>query len=90
MYLQHMQVRFNTPVSIVDRRINEWLSAVEEQIRVTLAMQLALAVEDVKAFNAESIDSAKYLEWVDKYQVRTKGLSMNVRRYIHRYMLYFF
>lgn len=64
-----MQVRFSTPVSIVDRRINEWLSAVEEQVRVTLGVQLALAVEDVKAFNAESIDSAKYLEWVDKYQV---------------------
>lgn len=57
-------------MSIVDRRINEWLSAVEEHVRVTLAMQLGLAVEDVKAFNSESIDSAKYLEWVDKYQVR--------------------
>lgn len=65
-----MQVRFTAPVSIVDRRINEWLSAVEQQVRATLAAQLGHAVEDMKVFNVEGIDSTKYLEWVDKYQVR--------------------
>lgn len=62
-------MRFTTPVSIVDRRINEWLSAVEQQVRANLASQLGLAVEDVRVFNVEGIDAAKYLEWVDKYQV---------------------
>ena len=70
MHFQRLQVDFSTPVVMVDRRINEWLSAVEEHVRVTLAMQLGLAVEDGKAFNSESFSSAKYIEWVDKYQVR--------------------
>lgn len=41
----------------------------EQQVRANLASQLGLAVEDVRVFNVEGIDAAKYLEWVDKYQV---------------------
>ena len=38
-------------------------------MRVTLASLLAEAMKDVSLFQSENIDSQKYLEWVDKYQV---------------------
>ena len=50
-------------------KINEWLTLVENEMRVTLAKQLASAVLGVAQFREGSIDSAKYLEWVDQYQV---------------------
>ena len=64
-----LKALFKKPVDIVDRRINEWLKSVEEHIRITLAEQLAHSVEDSKAFNVESPDRDKYLQWLDKYQV---------------------
>lgn len=38
-------------------------------MRVTLASLLAEAMQDVSQFQSVNIDSQKYLEWVDKYQV---------------------
>ena len=38
-------------------------------MRVTLASLLSEAMKDVSQFHSENIDSEKYLEWVDKYQV---------------------
>jgi hypothetical protein len=38
-------------------------------MRMTLASLLAEAMKDVSQFQSENIDSQKYLEWVDKYQV---------------------
>ena len=50
-------------------KVNEWLTCVEKEMRVTLASLLAEAMKDVSLFQSENIDSQKYLEWVDKYQV---------------------
>ena len=61
---------FKTPVSIVEHpKINEWLTLVEHEMRVTLAKLLAQAVSGVAQFREGSVDSAKYLDWVDQYQV---------------------
>lgn len=61
---------FATPVSIVHNpKINEWLSLVEKEMRVTLAKLLAQSVQDMAAFRSGTVDSVKYIEWVDKYQV---------------------
>lgn len=66
---------FATPVSIAAHpKINEWLTLVEKEMRVTLAKQLASAVQDVAAFKAGEIDRTKYMEWADKYQVSEEGL----------------
>ena len=64
----------------MDRRINEWLKSVEEHIRATLAEKLAQSLESSKAFNVESPDRVKYLEWLDKYQVsiRTMFILCNI------------
>ena len=50
-------------------KVNEWLTCVESEMRTTLATSLATAVSDVQEFNSETINSPKYMEWVDKYQV---------------------
>ena len=64
------QVTFATPVSIAAHpKINEWLTLVEKEMRVTLAKQLATGVQDMAAFKSGQIDQASYIEWADKFQV---------------------
>lgn len=64
------QVLFITPVSTVEHpKINEWLSLVEKEMRVTLACRLKDAVTDGKQFKDGSVDPVKFIEWCDKYQV---------------------
>ena len=65
-----LQVVYKTPVVLKDRKINEWLTMVEKEMRMTLARLLAEAVSDMAAFKSTNIDQAAYLLWVDKYQVR--------------------
>lgn len=62
---------FKTPVSITEHpKINEWLTLVEKEMRVTLAKLLAESVTEVEIFGkATSIDPAVYISWIDKYQV---------------------
>lgn len=65
------EVSFSTPVSIAEHpKINEWLSLVEKEMRVTLARLLASAVADVQQFCVGTITPNVYMQWVDKYQVR--------------------
>ncbi|CAH1114572.1 unnamed protein product [Psylliodes chrysocephalus] len=72
------EVVFNSPVSTVDHpKINEWLSMVEKEMRVTLASNLTQAVQDIKQFKDE-IDSKAYMEWVDKYQAQIVVLAAQI------------
>lgn len=51
-------------------KINEWLTLVEKEMRVTLAKLLAESVTEVGAFNkGTSIDLGTYIDWIDRYQV---------------------
>ena len=66
----YAQVTFATPVSVAAHpKINEWLTLVEKEMRITLAKLLASAVQDMAAFKGGKLEPAQYLEWVDKYQV---------------------
>ena len=66
----HTQIHFSDPVSTVDHpKINEWLSLVEGQMRLTLASSLARAVQDIKQFKDGDIDRQAYMHWCDRYQV---------------------
>lgn len=68
-----------TTVSIADNpKINQWLSMVEKEMRITLATLLAKAVEGIAHFSSQTIDSALYLEWVDKYQAQLVVLAAQV------------
>ena len=61
---------FATPVSIAAHpKINEWLTQVEKEMRVTLAKLLSNAVQDMAAFKSGKIEQEAFMTWVDKYQV---------------------
>ncbi|XP_044735865.1 dynein heavy chain, cytoplasmic isoform X10 [Chrysoperla carnea] len=73
------EVKFGTPVSTVDHpKINEWLTLVEKEMRVTLASSLAQAVQDIKQFKDGSIDPQAYMEWCDKYQAQIVVLAAQI------------
>lgn len=72
------EVLFGTPVSTVDHpKINEWLTLVEKEMRVTLASKLAEAVQDTKQFK-DNIDPKLYMQWIDKYQAQIVVLAAQI------------
>ncbi|PNJ26279.1 DYNC1H1 isoform 3 [Pongo abelii] len=74
------EVMFKTPVSITEHpKINEWLTLVEKEMRVTLAKLLAESVTEVEIFGkATSIDPNTYITWIDKYQAQLVVLSAQI------------
>ena len=70
---------FKIPVSIADNpKINQWLSMVEKEMRLNLAMLLARAVDGIAKFSKGSIQTDQYLEWVDGYQAQLVVLASQV------------
>ena len=70
---------FKTPVSIADNpKINQWLSMVEKEMRLNLAMLLAQAVDGITKFSTGNIQTDQYLEWVDSYQAQLVVLASQV------------
>ena len=70
---------FLTPVSIQENpKINQWLTLVEKEMRLTLATLLAKAVEDIAQFSTDQLDSAQYLDWVDRYQAQLIVLAAQI------------
>ena len=67
-----------SPVVLKDLRINEWLTLVEKQIRITLANNLAQAVTDVSQFKTAEINQEAYMAWVDKYQAQLIVLAAQI------------
>ncbi|KAJ8394229.1 hypothetical protein AAFF_G00048120 [Aldrovandia affinis] len=74
------EVYYKTPVSITEHpKINEWLTLVEKEMRVTLAKLLAESVTEVGAFNkGNSIDLTTYIDWIDRYQAQLVVLSAQI------------
>lgn len=48
-------------------KINEWLTQVEKEMRVTLAQHLADSVRDIRQFKEGVIDQPAFMSWCDKY-----------------------
>ena len=70
---------FKNPVSIADNpKINQWLTLVEKEMRLNLATLLARAVDDIAKFNKKGLDSAEYLQWVDRYQAQLVVLASQI------------
>lgn len=63
------EVVFKNPVSIKDNpKINDWLTLLEKEMRVSLAMLLSDAVTELEAtYNADEMNSNDFMEWVDRY-----------------------
>lgn len=73
------EVGFSTPVSITEHpKINEWLSLVEKEMRVTLAKLLASAVAEIIPFKQGNIKSSEYMTWVDSYQSQIVVLAAQI------------
>ncbi|KAG7158919.1 Dynein heavy chain, cytoplasmic-like [Homarus americanus] len=72
-------VPFNKVVSTVNYpKINEWLKQVENEMRMTLAQNLASAVADIKQFKHGPVDTGSYLQWCDKYQAQLVVLAAQI------------
>ncbi len=70
---------FNTAVSTVEYpKINEWLTQVEKEMRVTLAQRLADAVRDVRQFKDGDIDAHAFMAWCDQYQAQIVVLAAQI------------
>ncbi|XP_043279701.1 dynein heavy chain, cytoplasmic isoform X3 [Venturia canescens] len=73
------EVHFNTPVSTIDYpKINEWLTLVEKEMRVTLASSLAKAVHDIKQFKDGNINAPAFMSWCDNYQAQIIVLAAQI------------
>jgi len=72
-------VQFFTPVPLKDRKINEWLTSVEQEMRLTLAKLLAQAVKDIADFRTTSLDQQAFMLWVDRYQTQLVVLASQIR-----------
>ena len=71
---------FDSPVSTIENpRINEWLTEMEKQMRLTLAQNLAKAVLASKPFRDGSVECDKFLDWCDGYQVQIIVLAAQIR-----------
>lgn len=73
------EVIFTEEISTVDNpKINEWLTSVEKQMRITLASYLAQAVKDIKQFKDGPINAQEYLLWCDRYQAQIVVLAAQI------------
>ena len=73
------EVRFFNPVSVKDYpKINEWLSLVEREMRITLGRLLALSVADSAPFKSGKFDPSDYMVWLDKYQSQIINLAAQI------------
>ncbi|CAN7982336.1 unnamed protein product [Ixodes hexagonus] len=73
------EMTFSTPVSIAENpKINEWLSLVEKEMRVTLAKRLASAVAESAPFKQGTINHDDYMAWTDRYQSQIVVLAAQI------------
>ncbi|KAJ3613107.1 hypothetical protein NHX12_019361, partial [Muraenolepis orangiensis] len=74
------EIVYKTPVSITKHpKINEWLTMVEKEMRVTLAKLLAESVTEVTDFNkGDDVDLIQYITWIDRYQAQLVVLSTQI------------
>ena len=62
VYFFKFQLHFANSVLVQDRKINEWLTLVEKEIRLSLAGLLAQAVSEIAEFRSTDIDQSKFME----------------------------
>ena len=73
------EVRFKSPVSIAQNpKINDWLTLLEKEMRVTLASLLAQSVAESHQFRSGQLEQARYLAWAETYQAQIVVLSAQV------------
>ncbi|XP_073982188.1 dynein heavy chain, cytoplasmic isoform X4 [Rhodnius prolixus] len=72
------EVIFNNAVSTADHpKINEWLTLVEKEMRLTLASYLSAAVTDMRALK-EKVEPSAFVSWCDRYQSQVVVLAAQI------------
>ncbi|GAA5808073.1 hypothetical protein MFLAVUS_001455 [Mucor flavus] len=74
------EVIFKTPVSVKDNpKINDWLTLLENEMRVSLALLLNDAVTELDAiYNADEMSSPDFMEWIDRYPAQLVVLAAQI------------
>ncbi|CAG8487876.1 5917_t:CDS:10 [Dentiscutata erythropus] len=74
------EVLFKTPITIKDySRINDWLTMIETQMRISLAECLKDAVNELNTFYlAEELDTPTFLEWIQKYPAQLVVVAVQI------------
>lgn len=75
------EVTFTTPVILKDYpKINDWLTKLESEMKVSLAQLLARSYADLELFyNApEGLDAERFLVWIDRYPAQLVVLAVQV------------
>ncbi|KAI7869607.1 dynein heavy chain [Mucor mucedo] len=74
------EVMFKTPVSIKENpKINDWLTLLENEMRVSLALLLNDAVTELDAiYNADEMSSPAFMEWIDRYPAQLVVLAAQI------------
>lgn len=70
-------VNFINQVTVIDQKINEWLTKVEKEMRYSLASLLANAVQEVAQFN-EKIDQNLFMTWIDRFPAQLISLAAQI------------
>lgn len=74
-------VKFTTPIVLKDyAKINDWLTKLESEMKVSLAQILAKAYADLELFynSAQSLDSTRFLDWINQYPAQLVVLAVQV------------
>ncbi|SCV72617.1 BQ2448_4154 [Microbotryum intermedium] len=75
------EVMFSTPIVFAQHpKINDWLTRLESEMKVSLAKLLARAYADLEAFYvaASGLDAANFLAWIDRYPAQLVVVAVQI------------
>ena len=75
------EVPFATSIVLKDyAKINDWLTKLESEMKVSLAVLLAQAFADLQAFYNDSaaLDATRFLVWIDRYPAQLVVLAVQI------------
>ncbi|KAI7899864.1 dynein heavy chain [Cokeromyces recurvatus] len=74
------EVTFKTPVSIKDNpKINDWLTILEKEMRVSLALLLKDAVMELDTiYNADEMNADDFMVWIERYPTQLVVLAAQI------------
>lgn len=74
-------VEFHQPIVLKDfTKVNDWLAAIENMMRISLAHKLTAAYVDLKSFYADpnNLRQPGFLEWIDTYPAQLVVLATQI------------
>eukprot|EP00043_Microstomoeca_roanoka_P020037 m.234910 g.234910 ORF g.234910 m.234910 type:complete len:4574 (+) comp17091_c0_seq1:164-13885(+) len=72
------EVGFVQPVTCKDVKINVWLTQVQEQMRLSLAVSLNQAVVALRTLNEDKFNLATYKQWLNAFQAQIVVLAAQI------------